>query len=33
MTRSLDNKLLEDETQEAGLYANKYGCKIISSYG
>jgi len=29
MTRSLDNKLLEDKTQEADPYINNYGCKSI----
>ena len=32
-TRSLDDKLPEDEIQKTGLYANKYGCRSISRYG
>jgi len=32
MTKSLDNKLLEDKTQEADLYINNHGCKSILRY-
>ena len=32
MTRSLDNELLGDETQETDLCINKYECRNIFRY-
>ena len=32
MTENQDNKLLENEIQEANLFMNKYGCGSISRY-
>jgi len=32
ITRSLDNKLLRNKTQEANLYTNKHRCRSTSRY-
>ena len=32
MTRSLNNKLLEDKTQEADLYVNRHSCESTPRY-